>query len=302
MVFGDSLSDSGNTFFAGQCHHTAGTHNNNVPPGYDLDDLLTPNAAYARGGHHFTNGPTWIEDVAKALGSGVNANPAFGSDNPLATNYAFSGARAHDRDGGTEVCKDLGYQVTAFLDDFGGTAPSGTLYVIEVGGNDINDATTAAAILILSGSAPSDAIATVAPGLVAAAQSVAGRIEQLHAAGARNFLVLEAPDLGMAPAVLGIPGLSGVATYLSTFYNTYLDLALDGEVGLDGIDLQRFSFFTAIHQIAGSFTDITTPCVMPDVAPFVCANPDGHLFWDAIHPTEAAHALIAEKVEAFLAP
>ena len=50
VVFGTSLSDSGNAFAL-----RGGT---NTPPDYNLNPLLIPSAPYMRGGHHFSNGPT----------------------------------------------------------------------------------------------------------------------------------------------------------------------------------------------------------------------------------------------------
>ena len=74
VVFGTSLSDSGNAFAL-----VGGT---NTPPDYLNDALLIPTAPYTRGGHHFTNGPTWIEQLARTLKAGVNAEPAaFGFTN-----------------------------------------------------------------------------------------------------------------------------------------------------------------------------------------------------------------------------
>src|SRR5580765_2452239 len=59
VTFGTSLSDSGNAF--------ALTNTVATPPDYSLDALLIPSAPYARGGHHLTNGATWVEDLAKSL-------------------------------------------------------------------------------------------------------------------------------------------------------------------------------------------------------------------------------------------
>jgi phospholipase/lecithinase/hemolysin len=53
VVFGTSLSDSGNAFALRGAMST--------PPNYQLDPLLVPGAPYARGGLHFSNGATWIE-------------------------------------------------------------------------------------------------------------------------------------------------------------------------------------------------------------------------------------------------
>src|SRR5215831_1456576 len=60
VVFGDSLSDPGNAFAL-----VGGT---NTPPDYSQDFFLVPDQPYARGGHHFTNGPTWIRSEERRVG------------------------------------------------------------------------------------------------------------------------------------------------------------------------------------------------------------------------------------------
>ena len=64
VVFGDSLSDPGNAF--------ALTGENLTPPSYGMSGLelltLVPDAPYAKGGNHFSNGPTWIEDLGRSIG------------------------------------------------------------------------------------------------------------------------------------------------------------------------------------------------------------------------------------------
>ena len=55
VVFGTSLSDSGNAF---------ALRGANTPPDYLVNPLLIPDAPYARGGPHFTNGATWVEQLA----------------------------------------------------------------------------------------------------------------------------------------------------------------------------------------------------------------------------------------------
>src|SRR5881296_3085650 len=69
VVFGTSLSDAGNAF--------ALLGDANTPPDFMLNPLLIPSAPYARGGHHFSNGATWVEQLAKALGLKRSAGPAL---------------------------------------------------------------------------------------------------------------------------------------------------------------------------------------------------------------------------------
>src|SRR5688572_23083074 len=74
VVFGTSLSDPGNAFAL-----AGGT---NTPPDYSVDPFLVPDRPYSRGGHHFSNGATWIEQLGGALGLANSAHPAFrGSNN-----------------------------------------------------------------------------------------------------------------------------------------------------------------------------------------------------------------------------
>ena len=131
VVFGTSLSDTGNAFVLWGEASTA--------PDYQLDPLLVPSAPYARGGHHFTNGRTWVEQLAGSLGHAGNVRPAFLAEGPVATNYAVAAARA--RDDGKNF--NLTAQVDAFLEASGGIASPNALYVIEMGGNDIRDALVA---------------------------------------------------------------------------------------------------------------------------------------------------------------
>src|SRR6266852_6123972 len=122
VVFGDSLSDPGNAFAL-----VGGT---NTPPDYSVDFFLVPTQPYARGGHHFSNGPTWIEQLAQSEGLAANAQPAFRGANPGATNYAIGGARA--RDDGRQI--NLTHQVGRFLQDFGGPAPAGAAWMATLRG------------------------------------------------------------------------------------------------------------------------------------------------------------------------
>ena len=107
VVFGDSLSDPGNFFIeTGQ----------SVSAPYQP----APAAPYAIGGHHFTNGRTWIEQLAGRLRAPLAGRPALRSPG-LFTNYAFGRSRARANAAGFPQF-DLGAQVILFLTDFGVSA------------------------------------------------------------------------------------------------------------------------------------------------------------------------------------
>jgi len=283
VVFGDSLSDSGNAF--------ALQRENNTPPNYSVDALLVPDDAYARGGHHFTNGPTWVEDFAKSVGLGPDAGPAFRDHNSRATNYAVGGARANDD--GKNV--DLAEQVDAFLHDFGGSAPPGALYVIAIGGNDIRDALAAFG----AGQDP-------APVIAAGVSAIGTNINTLYGAGARRFLVWNVPNASLVPAVSALgPGAVAVAKSLAQTFNFYLGGQLASLEALPGISITQFDAYAAVTTIYSNpsvfgLTDVTDPCISPNDPPFVCKNPDTFLFWGGLHPTSAVHAIVAQAVQQLL--
>ena len=283
VAFGTSLSDPGNAFAL-----RGGT---DTPPDYWLDPLFVPQAPYARGGHHFSNGATWVELFARSLGLAGNARPALAS-NGDGTNFAVAAARACD-DG---LNFNLSAQVDEFLQRVGDVAPSDALYAIEIGGNDIRDAIVAF---------PSRHSAI----LQCAVISVGTNITRLYAAGARRFIVWRAPDLGLTPAI-GIldrinPGAKALATALSEAFNQGLDGAVAQLALLPGINMKRLDAFRLLHDIVNApsafgLTNVASPCVTPNIPPFMCDTPDEFLFWDGIHPSAVAHALIASEAASVL--
>jgi phospholipase/lecithinase/hemolysin len=281
VVFGDSLSDPGNAF--------ALLGRSLTPPSYGMDtpeEVLTriPDAPYAKGGNHFSNGPTWIEDLGRAIGLGANVGPAFAPGHPNASNYAVGGARAR-----AAGAFHLAVQVNAFLADFPRGVPADTLVVVALGGNDVRDALQLGDPTILA----------------AAIGSIANHIGIAYGTGARKFLVWNSPNIAVTPAVRAVaavtPGVDvlGAATALSLGFKINLDAALAQlRAALPGIEIVPFDAFTEINNIVANparfgLKDVTTACIQPNVPPFQCRSPDRHLFWDGIHPTRAGHAIAA---------
>lgn len=286
VVFGTSLSDPGNAFAL-----RGGT---STPPDYGLDPFFIPDAPYTGGGgssHHFSNGPTWIEQFARPVGLTGSVRPAFKGSNAKATNYAVGGARAHE-DG---INFNLSAQVEAFRRDFGGVAPSNALYVIEMGGNDIRDALVR--ILVSGDPHAGDVIIAGALG------SIGATIQELFTRGARKFLVWNAPNIGLTPAIGSLGGLPVfIAGQVTEGFNSQLEAAVLVPLGgaLPGIEIVRLNVYQKLNDIVanpGAFdlTEVHAACVTPNVPPFDCKNADEYLFWDGIHPTNAAHGIIAQE-------
>jgi phospholipase/lecithinase/hemolysin len=283
VVFGDSLSDPGNAFFL--------IRDVEVPPFASL----VPSAPYARGGLHFSNGPTWVEQLSVIDHAVPSAGPALLVP-PLFSNFAVGGARARQ-----VAAFDLPTQVGLFVNDFHGKAPDDALYIVFIGGNDLRDA--------LEALATDPTGATSAGILQGALASIRSNLLTLYAAGARRFLVANGPDIGLVPAVrLQGPQAQAAGTFLSGQFNGGLELTLQGLENALGIPIVRFDVFTFLHDVvadpaAFGLTDVADACIRVNtvVQPF-CPNARSFLFWDGIHPTVAGHHLLAERADAALHP
>ena len=274
IVFGDSLSDSGNFF--------VNTGEYSVQP-----FELVPSAPYALGGFHFTNGHTWVEILASLMRDLPSGSPSLRRPGRF-TNYAYGTARS--RSGTTGL--DLGDQVSMFLSDFPGQAPHEAVYVMWTGGNDVRDALGALQLDPTGG--------TSARILQAAIAATADSIIALNGSGARGFLVLNVPNIAVTPAVRALGADAQLAALqLTMLYNQGLSQAIDSLAVLPGIDIEQLDVFEILGQLVATpeafgFANVTDACIVPaTIEGAICDRPDEYLFWDGIHPTRAGHRFLA---------
>lgn len=296
VVFGTSLSDPGNAFQI--------TGRNLRPPSYGMDaltdplDLRIPDLPYAGGGNHFSNGSTWIEQLARRLDAERSVRPAFVRSRGGSANYAVGGTRARDGVAG-EI--SLSMQVSAYLRDRGRFVSGDSLFVIEMGANDIRDAFETALGVLQEGGTLNDALAAGSMVIQQAIGSIAYHIGVLRQNGAEHFLVWGAPDLSLTPAVQRLDSFASGASTLAALFSAGFDANLKAVLAEQpGGSVVILDVYNLLHQIAsepGEFglTDVSTPCIQPNEPPFRCAHPDRFLFWDGIHPTRAAHGILARK-------
>jgi phospholipase/lecithinase/hemolysin len=284
VVFGTSLSDPGNAF--------ALLGEQSTPPDFMLNPLLVPSAPYAKGGHHFSNGATWIEQYARSVGLGDSVRAAFATTDPAATNYAVGAARAYD----DNINVNLTRQVDVFLQRSGGVASPDALYAVEMGGNDVRDAFQ---VFAFGGDG--------GPILQAALASIAANIQRLYAAGAREFLVWSIPNIALTPAIRALgPAAGALGSAVTQAFDGGLTQVL-GQLSfaLPGVSFARLDAYQLQNAIVASpaafnLTVVTTACVTPNIAPFTCQDANDYLYWDGIHPTKAGHAILARETETLL--
>lgn len=287
-VFGDSLSDNGNL---AEVLFNANFPN---PPSYH---------------DSFTNGPVATQLLANSLG--LQLAPSlwvtgftdqyhlFGPGFTPGTNYAVAGATSALPPGASPI--SLAVQVGAYA-SVNTAADPAALYVIMIGGNDVRRAAR-----LTTGAASQTA--AVAAGV----QAELTAIQSLAALGARNFFVVNVPNVGVIPEfAMGDPANAPAATQLSQQYDSLLASGIGG-LALPGrkitqFDLYGFNANILANAASYGLTDKTDPCYIntpisaatsPQCGPSA-QNIGSFAYWDAIHPTAQVQALWASGFEAAL--
>ena len=278
FIFGASFMDSGNHFaVTGETAH---------PPFEPIEF-----SSYGIGGHRPTNGHTWVEVLAQEMKLTDSAKPAY--RDPSFGNYAFAYGRARDVD--FPIGKSLTTQVTDWVNNgYCAYAPMGdTLFIVDSGYADLLD--------IMAVMAPPEPDLEAALAIMeGVADSIANNIDRLYDCGARNFLFTNLPPVEYGPVANGGLPPNQVDTILSETYNAvvYMRLfVLDPRPADMNISIVNFFDFVkgivTMPELYG-FTNVTDACITPYVLKDAfCKSRDEYFFWDQLHPTKAAHALLA---------
>ena len=318
VVFGDSLSDDGNISLS--------TNPNQQPP---LRYTTNP-------------GLVAIEDIANGLGLGSTLSPSLLGGN----DFAWGGAGVNTNSPGTpSLVPTLTSQVNTYL--AGNPAiNSHALYSVWGGANDIFYAATsvqagtiaqqliAANTVGLSPAAAQQVAANITAlvqsvakvstletaaqaqaNIAAAAQQEVTLIGQLQAAGVKNTLVFNLPNIGLTPD--GTEEGASVAaslTALSQLYNSQLNNGL-GQLGKGIIPINAYGLLSEVIGSPGAygFSNATTPACGVGSSSVQC-GPQGsglpytyapgtnltYVFADGVHPTTGADMLLTQYVLSIL--
>ena len=294
FVFGDSLSDSGNA-------------------GLLTGGLFTPSPFV---GNRASNGPVAVEHLWKLFNPGDNSfQPSLSGG----TNYAILGATTGKKNN-LEVNNPPGPQLNPAFADKGSnwqlnrfnTAhptsssfnPETSLFLLWLFPNDVfycrntlNLSTgSCASVGTSSGADPTPTNLTGVPAL--AVSNLITSIDTLADAGARNFLVVNSPDLGSTPAFRGT-GNQQLMTLLSGEYNTALENQLNTLASAKPqLDIELFQLDDALNSLIADPSDyglsnVTDACFTGSA---VCSDPSSYLFWDNLHPTTRTHEILAQQL------
>ncbi|MFO1319191.1 MAG: SGNH/GDSL hydrolase family protein [Burkholderiales bacterium] len=287
-VIGDSLSDTGNV----QAQYNFLLALGGLPPGAPPS---VPSSAYYQG--RFTNGPNYVDVLAGKLGLSVAPSLLGGS------NYAYGAARTDYH--------PSGFPFRGILDQKGQllaqhpVLDSNALYVVFGGSNNIQD--------LLTGTR--DGNSAVPPSTVAeTVNDIAGVLDDLYNAGARNFLVGNTPNVGLVPRIRekGASAVAG-ASFLSAQLHAGFDAMIDAKQAL-GYNIAELDTYSLLNDLlanaaAQGITNVTDRCYggddltwAPPAAGSTCGSPSSYLWWDGIHPTAKVHQILGEAAYAALVP
>jgi len=285
LVFGDSLSDTGNLYIAGLAN---GLNFPESPP-YDTG--------------RFSNGLVWVEYLALAL----NVTPPIPS-NVGGTNYSWGGAETGDGISARGT-PNIGEQIYTFFgpDPTNPNIPNeNQLIVIWAGSNDFNNSDTL----------PPDPQSLV--------DNIIEHIKTLAFSSPEEklkFLVPNLPPLGQTaraqclgqydPAIpLILDGLSAEFNFLLLKELKKVKKELKKEYSIK-VKIFRLDIYSLTKEILNDpisfgFTNVTDTarigiddlgCPLDVTAPNqgVVVNADEYLFFDDVHPTTTFHEAVADR-------
>lgn len=224
------------------------------------DSLSDPGNTFAG---RFSDGRVWAEYLADELGLPDD-------------NFAYGGATTGLNNTFNSALPGLKTQIDQFVNS-NPNADSHALYVIWAGANDyIGDNVTN----------PTEPV-----------NNLANAVRSLATVGAKNFLVVNLPDLGKIPGAISNPVESLALSSLTESHNQGLTIQVTAlKQELPNTKINIFDMNAVFSQAITSpstfnFTNVTQSCLS---RPDICQPRNNQfLFWDNLHPTTYAHRIIA---------
>lgn len=234
----------------------------------------------------FSNGFTWVEYLAKR-----HNLPLY--------NWAIGGAAGDAQKYG--IIPGLRQEVTSWVEyskDAKNYNKDKTLFTVLIGGNDLINYNRTVNQLMAD---------------------VQDSIEAIIANGGKNILVLNLPDISVAPVFKINPNLDKVKIATQVFdYNTKLAVYIESLKNRyrNQVNIEVFNTadsFTSILATPSKYglanttdsclnltTDSSGNYLTKQKLRANCTNPNTFMFWDNLHPTTKMHEILASEVDKFI--
>jgi len=240
----------------------------------------------------FSDGPVWAELLAQTL----SPDASFLQD------YALGGAGVTAEDEDIDGLFTLGNQVKDYLNQSNQVVREDDLFVIWIGANNY---------LIL----PDDEKETVETVKLGTANA----LDKLLAAGAKNFIVINLPELSKTPFAqsLSEEDFDKISRY-TLKHNQMLDkLIADYQKEYPDVHWKLYDIHTMFNKVLVSpesygFSNVSDTCFEEDLSASLKMRPvirmeklynieppsgcEDYLFFDPVHPTAKAHRIMAMEI------
>ncbi|MEO8936184.1 MAG: SGNH/GDSL hydrolase family protein [Burkholderiaceae bacterium] len=308
-VFGDSLSDGGSDLNLSSAL--------NAISGGAFPLIPAPGASPLG---RFSNGFVAVDYLANALGLPLTAHyvtPPFLGGTTAGNNYAQGGATSGLVNASVPGTITLGPNtvatgfkgMTAEITDYTSThaaADPDAAYILWSGANDFIHPGSAGVAAGCSSANP------IASAICTAVSNITQGVATLAALGAHHIVVPNLPDLGAtADSIAGGPVAIAQGHALTVTFNAALAQSLGALSTFYIGDIVQFDLYGVFNQILADpysygFTNTTMSCLSGSVADATStvtaacavAGADRYIFWDPIHPTTAAQAIIGQRLAA----
>lgn len=319
LVFGDSLSDDGNLYHLSYSYHSVldkiPAIINDYPNGYIPSRYNNPYY-----GGRFSNGKTWVEDIANLF----HIRDTNSHRDGLFIDYAYGGAHAASFEPSNKLPTptvfppNLSMQVATYdALHLLKSKQADTLAIIMTGANDY-----------LGGRSDTDTATT------SAVNAISSAIDHLYHHGVHQFLIAGLPDLGLTyDSYRHGSAFAKHETELSTLHNQKLAQVVQAyQANTRKYPDMKITFFnwTPFHRAAienyqamgfdyansqpchpganipttGSVADNPQLAITASVAsqtrnhiPSECdadaSEPSKHIYMDPVHPTRVVHCMLA---------
>ncbi len=271
-----------------------------------MQEKLPPSPPYYEG--RFSDGPVWVEYLGNLF------FPKHSSSHMI--NYAFGGAKVSSEEVGDSPSFTLNGQVERYLAEYPDDEDiQNNLYVVWIGSNNYLGT-------------PADPEHRL---VLEVNNGIIQNLDLLASKGAKNFLILNLPDIGKTPFAAFLDDTSctdssktcksDVLTYFSKAHNEVLIQELDKlkihhpNVNWIHFDLGQLFDEVMTNPAAFHLKYVDSACFTPkkknfskksiletmtDVRLEPSKDCDEYLFFDLLHPTTFAHHIIARKVKEVL--
>lgn len=257
-------------------------------------------------------GPVPADTITNNAFYAGNPVPGFVTGTLGGFNYAAGGSTTNSIGVIETWAPSLNQQVNFYLANAESRLDPNAVYFIWSGANDF--------LALVLNAPPLPTQVQLLATANTAAINIANAVSALAARGAKRFVVLSLPNLGMTPLANDLAQQSGMATLpanlktITFTFNSMLNQQLGKVISKYKVNVLYEDVYTLINNVilatqqglpyvvggqVFKFVNYTTPACAGVPTAIYCPStaPTNYIYADSLHPTDMAHRLLSVQVE-----